>query len=124
MARVRVYTNSILATILSFCGYGLLVCGMITVFSGGMGIAVGIILALIGLGIAFWAATISDNKQFRAWIRQLEADGINHRMREDARVAFAVYNSNPCKKTLNYISKWNPNAAAIIADSIRSKKKN
>lgn len=63
MAQIRIYKNLIAASLLSMCGYGLALVGVIVLFSDS--IAVGIILVLIGVGLAFWGAKTSKNKQFR-----------------------------------------------------------
>ena len=120
MARIRIYKNSFVASILSMCGYGLAMVGLIVAFTES--IAGGVIVALIGVGLAFWGAKVSENKQFRMWKQKIEADGMANRIKEDVKVAAMAYNSNPNKKTLAYISQLNPVAGELITDKIRSSK--
>lgn len=120
MARIRIYKNSFIASILSMCGYGLAMVGLIVTFTES--VVGGVIVALIGVGIACWGAKVSENKQFKVWKRKIEADGMVNRIKEDVKVAVIAYNSNPGKKSLAYISQLNPVAGELIADNIRSRK--
>lgn len=121
MARIRIYKNSIVASLLSMCGYGLVSVGTIALFSES--VAEGIILVLIGVGLAFWGAKISEKKQFRTWKSKIESDGLDSRIKEDVSIAVMVYNSNPSKRSLAYISQLNPAAGNFITEKIRSNKK-
>lgn len=121
MARIRIYKNSIVASFFSMCGYGLAIIGIIVAFSES--VIGGIIVTLIGVGLAFWGAKISEKKQFRVWMKKIESDGIISRIKEDANVAVMVYNSNPGKRTLAYISQLNPDAGELIAENLRSKRR-
>lgn len=47
--------------------------------------------------------------------------GMTNHIKEDADVAIMVYNSNPGKKTLTYISQLNPTAGKLITEEIRSR---
>lgn len=120
MARIRIYKNSVVASILSMCGYGLAMVGLIVAFTES--IVGGVIVALIGVGLALWGAKVSENKQFRVWKQKIESDGMTNRIKEDVKVAVMVYNSNPGKKSLAYISQLNPVAGELIAEKTRSKK--
>lgn len=96
MAKIRMYRNSFMASLVSLCGYGLAFLGIVVAFSES--VVGGIIVALAGVGLMCWAPKISENKQFRVWKRKLESVGITSRMKEDVDVAVMVYNSNPGKK--------------------------
>lgn len=120
MARIRIYTNSFVASVLSVCGYTLAMIGFIVAFTES--IAGGVIIALIGLVLGVMGAKVSENKQFRVWKRKIESDGISNLIKEDVKVAVMAYNSNPSKKTLAYISQLNPIAGELITEKIRSSK--
>lgn len=122
MARVTVYKNSVVASILSVCGYVAAIAGIIAAFSGS--VVAGIISVLAGIGLVFWAAAISQNKQFKIWKNKIEASGLAGRIKADVNTAVMVYNSNPDKKTLAYISQLNPTAGSLIAESIHSQAQN
>lgn len=53
--------------------------------------------------------------------KKIEATGVTNRIKEDVNVAVMVYNSNPGKKTLTYISQLNPTAGKLITEEIRSR---
>lgn len=63
MARIRIYRNSFLATVVSLLGYILLFSGVISAFDGA--ILGGILIAAVGAGLIFLAAWISERKQSR-----------------------------------------------------------
>lgn len=117
MARIPIYTNSLGASILSILGYGLAFFGIINIF--GESVVGGIIILLIGFGVAFSAERVSEKKQFRVWKSKLEEAGLTSLIKNDMDMAIAVYNSNPSKQTLAYISELNPTAGKHIEELIR-----
>jgi len=119
MARITVYTNSILASLCSILGYALALIGLIGAFSGG--IAAGIILIVLGFGLSFLASAISKNKQFKQWKKQIERNGLVSVIQNNVTVAIQIYNNFPCKKSLEYIRSLNPLAADIIANCSTAK---
>lgn len=121
MARIRVYKNSIVASILSVIGYTFLMIGIVVAVNES--VPGGIIIALLGVGLAIWGARISEKKQFRTWKNKIESTGLTGRIREDVNVAVMVYNSNPSKQSLSYISQLNPVAGELIAENLRSRRK-
>lgn len=120
MARVTVYKNSILASLVSIMGYGFMVGGLGMAFGGE--ILGGIVLFLMGLGCAALASVISERAQFRQWIRKLKKDGIIDRARQDTALAIQIFQANPTKQTLRYIRKLNPTAAEYIDQRLAANK--
>ena len=120
MARITVYKNSILASLCSLMGYGLLVGGVMVVFSGD--IFAGIALAAMGLGLAFLAALISEAKRFWSWKRQIKKKGLEDAIRSSTQVAIQVYNTYPCDKAMKYIASLNPTAGRYISQNTTTKK--
>lgn len=82
-----------------------------------------LIICIIG-GIAFtaWAEHINDKKIFNLWIKDLEKKGLREAVAESAEQAVALYNANPCKRTLKYIEKVNPQAGSFISEQIEVQK--
>lgn len=119
MARIPIYENSFAASVLSICGYGLAMTGLIIALNEN--IVGGFSVALIGVVLHFGGVKVSEDKQFRIWKEKIEATGVTNRIKEDVNVAIMVYNSNPGKKTLTYISKLNPTAGKLITEEIRSR---
>ena len=120
MARIRIYTNSVLASIISLLGYGLVIVGIALLVSGE--VTGGIVMLIIGILLAVWAAGISEKKQFKQWRKDLQAKGLEPRIASDIRFAIQVYNAKPGKITLKYIKKLNPDAAQVIADHLKKQK--
>ena len=122
MARITIYKNSFLATLVSICGYIGVVCGVMVMFEGD--IAAGILMLAVGIGLAVWASKISQNKQFKTWKKQVEVKGLVPGVQSSVQTAIQVYNTNPSTKTLNYIRTLNPAAAENIAQQLAAKKAN
>ena len=120
MARgFSIYKNSVGATAVSILGYGLLMMGVMLAVSEDL--ISGIVMAVLGILLELWAPTISRNKQFKKWIKQLREKGVEAEIRSDINAAIRVYNSNPCKKTLAYIGTLNPAAAENITKQLLAK---
>ena len=82
MARIRIYTNSVLASIISLLGYGLVIVGIALLVSGE--VTGGIVMLIIGILLAVWAAGISEKKQFKQWRKDLQAKGLEPRIASDS----------------------------------------
>ena len=121
MARVTIYKNSILASICSIFGYFLVMGGILAAFSGE--ILAGIIIALLGFGMAALAAAISENKRFKTWKKQVESKGYVPAIQANVQTAIQVYNTYPSTKTLEYIRTLNPRAAQMISEQLAAQKK-
>lgn len=122
MARVpiRIYKNSFLASVVSIFGTILSVSGIAMLFAVPLG---GIVCILLGIGLFIWGGEISENKAFKKWIKDLESKGVVAALPASSELCVKVYNANPCKKTLNFIRKHNPNAAQLIENSLAQNKK-
>lgn len=121
MARIRIYKNSFLASALSILGYIFLVTGIIAAFNGE--VVGGIFVVILSIAMMFAAKAISDNKQFKAWKKQVEEKGYVPKIQSSVEVAIQVYNTYPGTKTLAYIRTLNPAAADNIAQQLAAKKK-
>lgn len=88
----------------------------------GREIASSIVMILLGAGLCIAASSISDNKQYKQFIKTLKAQGLETQMATSIPICFQVYNTLPGKKTLNYIASLNPQAAAQIQTSILEEK--
>lgn len=120
MARITIYKNSILANLFNLLGYVLMLSGIAIALGGE--IVPGIVLALIGFGSAVLASSISENKRFKSWKKEVEAKGYVPAIQSSVQVALQVYNTYPCTKALEYICTLNPEAARIISNQISAKK--
>lgn len=116
MARIRIYTNSVLANIVNILGYLFVFTGVAGLFEGV--ILGGILMIGVGLALMFWASNISENKKFTNWKKSVQAKGLEPKIRSSNQVAVQVYNAYPCDKTLKYIQTLNPAAAQMIASQI------
>ena len=63
------------------------------------------------------ARKISENKQFKVLLKNMEANGIEYRISESIEFALEVYNACPVEAAKKYIVKRNPEAGKIICQS-------
>lgn len=109
------YKNSGLATFVSVIGALFQYGGVLCLFSG---LIPGALVCIpIGILLYFAGEKISFNK----WVKLLQSKGLEEQIRTDANVAVQVYNANPGKNTLAYISSLNPQAGEQIAQSVNKK---
>ena len=120
MARITIYKNSVLATLVGIFGYIFIIAGLALAFTEE--ILGGIILALIGVGFSIWAPAISRNKQFKTWKKRIEEGGLVPALPSSTQTAIQIYNPFPNKKTLEYIRSLNPSAAQQISELIAAQK--
>ena len=120
----RTYGNSLIATLVSLLGSGLLFGGLYLGYeciSSGDDIMGAIALIAIGFGLTRVAANISHKK----WIKTIEEKGLHIRAKdpvEGFEVCKAIYESNSNKKkALEYIRTLNPHAAQLIAQATGKK---
>lgn len=109
------YRNSFLASLVSIFGCAMVMVAIAALIQGEMPVYGAIPLAAAGGVVAYLGRKISENKAFKKWKKQLEAQGIDQRVRGSLQDAVTVYNANPGKKTLSYIQTLNP----VAADQIR-----
>lgn len=120
----RTYGNSILATIVSLFGSGLLFGGL---YLGYESISSGdeIMSAIALIAIGFALTRVAANIAFKKWIKGIEEKGLHLRAKdpvEGFEVCKAIYESNSNKKkALEYIGTLNPQAAQAIAQATRKK---
>ena len=119
MAKVTLYKNSILASLLSLAGYFMIAGGIMAAFNGE--VVPGIVLALLGIGVSWLAAWLSSQIQFLKWLRQLKKKNIPELAKSDASLALQIYQANPTKQTLRYVRKLNPTAASYIDQQLAAK---
>lgn len=120
MARITIYKNSILATLLSFLSYFAVVMGIMLAFDSE--ILGGIAIVAVGIGIMALAAWVNSRATFRKWIKKLTKDGVIERAKSDTNLAVQIYKANPSKQTLDYIWKINVMAADYIERNLAPKK--
>lgn len=120
MARITIYKNSVLASLMSFLSYFLLLIGVVAAVNGE--ILGGVALFLIGIGVGILASSISERKRFKTWKKQIEDKGLIPAIQTDVQTALAVYNTFPGKNALEYIRTLNPAAADIISAQLAAKK--
>jgi len=121
MARMKIYKNSVLASVVSIVGGLTLILGV--TYAVQEEVLPGILIALAGFALYIWASVISDNKRFKTWKKTVEAKGLDDAARSSVQSAIQVYNTYPCDKTLKYIAALNPEAARNISAQLAAKKK-
>ena len=72
MPRIKTYKNSKFSTALSFIGYCIIACAVYAIFNDA--VVGGIIALIVGFGVKFLAAFISQRKQakddqFKQWMK-------------------------------------------------------
>lgn len=113
------YKNSFLASLVSILGC-VMVMGGIATFGEDAGAA--IIFIIIGIAMAIWGKSISEDKAFKKWWKQVEDNNLEPQISQNIQLAVDIYNKNPQKRTLDKIEQLNPAAAAHIRNSIANKK--
>lgn len=121
MARITIYKNSFLASICSMLGYGIAVCGILVAI--GENVIAGIVMIAWGMALSFLASSISERKKFSEWKKQIKKGGYTSVIQNSIQGAIQVYNTYPCKKSLEYIRTLNPQAAELIEQKLPAKKK-
>ena len=121
MARITIYKNSFLASICSMCGYGIAVSGILVAI--GENVIAGILMITWGVALSFLASVISERKKFSEWKKQVKKGGYTSVIQNNIQGAIQVYNTYPCKKSLEYIRTLNPQAAELIEQKLPAKKK-
>jgi len=77
------------------------------------------------IGIIFsqvLAEKVSNDKDFKLWVKHLESQGIPDAMRSSVELCMEVYKARPNKQTLSYIDRYNPTAANAIYEERFAKK--
>lgn len=121
MAKVTLYKNSIIASVLSLAGTILALGGVVSLVSGEP--AGGIVLILLGVAMMLWASSISERKAFQTWLKAAkEKADIDGMIRASESSAITVYNLRPGKSMLRYICGINHEAGAQIKKRIQETK--
>ena len=113
------YKNSFLASVVSIFGCALIMIGIMGVVEGEPD---ALVCVIPGLALAIWGRSISHNKAFKKWWKQIEEKNLEPVIARDLNTAIAVYNKNPQKRTLKKIATLNPSFAQQIEQSIAKKK--
>lgn len=113
------YRNSILANIISLFGSAWSLAGVCVAISED--VVAGIILAVVGVSCLFWANLINERAVFKKWIKKLKKEGVVEQLSTSDEMCIAVYNANPCKKTIKYIRKYNPTVAERLLNEIKKR---
>jgi len=112
MARIPIYKNSILATILSFLSYFVMLAGVMMLFEREfLGF---VVLFALGIGISALGSAVSEWKRFHSFKKQLKKKGLIPQIQASTQLALQVYDAYPAKKTVAYIRTLNPAAAQIL----------
>ena len=112
------YKNSFLASVVALTGSMLGIIGFLY-FEESVPLA----LALIAGGIALiaWGKSISEDKSFKVWWKQVINAGLEPRIAEDANLAVEIYKKNPQPRTFKKLISLNPSAALALNEYINKK---
>lgn len=120
MARIPIYKNSIIATILSFISYFAMLGGIMMLFDGEF--LAFVVLFALGMLIAGIGSAVSEWKRFHSFKKQLQKKGLIPMIQTNTQLALQVYDAYPAKKTVEYIRTLNPAAAQILDQRLSVKK--
>ena len=107
------YRNSILASIVSVFGCCMVLAGL-PIFAAG-----GFVFVVMGVLLAIAGKMISVNVTNKKWLKNLQEQGIDERVRTSYQAACQLYNANPCGFTMKYIQQINPEAAKNIKRQLK-----
>lgn len=113
------YRNSFLASVVSIFGCVMIMAG---IGSFGASPAAAIFCILAGIGLAVWGKSISNDKAFKKWWKQVEEKNLEPVIAKDLNTAIVVYQKNPQERTLKKIAALNPDFAQHIRQNIAAKK--
>ena len=65
-----------------------------------------------------YAPKINEKKVFALWFKELKVKGVEHELSSSVEVALEVFNSNPHKRTLEYIAMHNYQASELIRKNL------
>ena len=75
-----------------------------------------LVCAAIGVGLHFWAESVSNKK----WQKMVVEKGFANKIAAgDAETAVSVYNASPSEATLKFIASYNPQMAAVVRARIK-----
>lgn len=106
------YRNSFLASMVSIFGCVFAMAGVMALLEGEILVGLGGIA--LGMPFLIWAKTISENKAFKKWWKQITDNNLEPEIAKSAETAMAIYQKNPQQRTIEAIRKLNPEAAAWI----------
>ena len=113
------YKNSFLASVVSIFGCALIMIGIMGVVEGEPD---ALVCVIPGLALAIWGRSISHNKAFKKWWKQIEEKNLEPVIARDLNTAIAIYQKNPQPRTINKIATLNPSFAQHIQQNIAAKK--
>lgn len=122
------YSNSVIATTLSFIGTAIAALGTFTffqeLFSGITDeIYVWVVLVLLGLCLCFLAKHVGEKKNLKVLIKRVKENNLEERIRNSTELAVKIYENNRSNAVLKYISSLNPAAGQIIKQNKATNKK-
>ena len=113
------YKNSFLASVVSILGGIIFFGGLATITEN---VAGAIALVAVGVALMIWGRSISKNKSFKKWWKQVEDNNLEPAIARDLNTAITIYQKNPEKRTLKKIEELNPQFATYIRENIAKKK--
>ena len=113
------YKGSIFATLISIFGSVFCLTGVAVAVNED--IVTGIILIVVGVVCLFLAGRIHERAIFRKWIEKLKKAGVLEQLPTSVEACIAVYKANPCKRTIKFISKYNPAIAEKLLSEVNKK---
>ncbi len=123
------YNNSALATVISLIGSAFIFLSLYLIVDAFISKAVVwdellifICMALIGIGMRFWAKHIYEKKILKTLKKNIQKQNMEANIRTSTELAVAIYNKAPYKPVQKYISELNPAAGEIIKQNKAAKK--
>ncbi len=113
------YKNSLLASLVSIFGCICCISAIVGAVEGDPDV---LVLLLPGIPLLIWGKTISENKRFKKWWKQIVDNNLEPQIAASVHTAIAVYNKNPQERTLKKIEALNPAAGAQIRAQLAQKK--
>ena len=122
------YNNSALATVISLIGSAFILISLYLIADAFISKAVVwdeflvfICMALMGVGMRFWAKHIYEKKVLKTLKKNIQEQNMEANIIASTELAVAIYNKAPCKPVQKYITELNPAAGEIINQKKSSK---
>lgn len=122
------YSNSVLATVLSFLGSALALSGLVfgtKEFLSGENaqsdVKIWIGMAIAGVILSLFSKWLGERKILKTLKKNVKEQNMEANIRASTELAVAIYNKAPCKPVQKYITELNPAAGEIINQKKSSK---
>ena len=109
---IRIYKKCFFASVVSLLGTVFIALGIGLLFEE---VGAAIVCAIVGVLLMVWASSLAKKRQFKLWIKDLEAKGVVAMLPQSRELCLQMYKANPSERTIRFIAQHNPSVAEELA---------